>query len=100
MRSPLVVAAIQFRGNCACLNRRGPSESRERWDPGASLSYFPALRRAAFRNILIVFVSCAVLVMASPAQTFTTLVNFDGTNGAIPLASGSLIHALAEVAHH
>jgi uncharacterized repeat protein (TIGR03803 family) len=34
-----------------------------------------------------------VLVMASPAQTFTTLVNFDGTNGAIPLASGSLIQA-------
>ena len=32
----------------------------------------------------IVFVFCAATAIASPAQTFTTLVNFDGPNGAYP----------------
>lgn len=32
----------------------------------------------------IVVVFCAAAVIAAPAQTFTTLVNFDGSNGAAP----------------
>src|SRR5580700_6157164 len=31
-----------------------------------------------------VFVLCAATAIATPAQTFTTLVNFDGTNGGAP----------------
>jgi len=34
--------------------------------------------------VCIVFVVCAATVIASPAQTFATLVNFDGTNGNWP----------------
>lgn len=40
-----------------------------------------------------VFVLCLATVIGSPAQTFTTLVNFDGSNGANPFY-GSLIQGL------
>jgi len=33
-----------------------------------------------------VFVLCATAAIALPAQTFTTLFSFDGTDGAIPQA--------------
>jgi uncharacterized repeat protein (TIGR03803 family) len=33
-----------------------------------------------------VFALCATMVIALPAQTFTTLLSFDGTNGATPKA--------------
>ena len=33
-----------------------------------------------------VFAFCAIAVLASPAQTVTTLVNFGGTNGSLPYA--------------
>src|SRR5271165_1468196 len=36
------------------------------------------------KMVCIVFVVCAATVIASPAQTFATLVNFDGTNGNWP----------------
>jgi uncharacterized repeat protein (TIGR03803 family) len=35
-----------------------------------------------------VFVFCVVATIAAPAQTFTNLFNFDGSNGAIPLWTG------------
>jgi uncharacterized repeat protein (TIGR03803 family) len=37
--------------------------------------------------VCIVLVFCAATAIAAPAPTFTTLVNFDGTNGAFPLTS-------------
>jgi uncharacterized repeat protein (TIGR03803 family) len=37
-----------------------------------------------------VFLLCAMTASVAPAQTFTTLVNFDGTNGANPL-DGALV---------
>jgi hypothetical protein len=37
-------------------------------------------------TISLVSVFCAVEVIASPAQTFTNLVNFDGANGYVPNA--------------
>ncbi len=37
-------------------------------------------------TISLVCVFCAVEVIASPAQTFTNLVNFDGANGYVPNA--------------
>lgn len=39
-----------------------------------------------FTRTCIVFMSCAATTILSPAQTFTTLVNFAGTNGAVPVA--------------
>ena len=38
----------------------------------------------ALRSICVVFLFCALMATASPAQTFKTLVNFDGSNGARP----------------
>src|SRR5580698_4069388 len=38
----------------------------------------------ALRSICVVFLFCALMATASPAQTFEILVNFDGTNGARP----------------
>lgn len=37
-----------------------------------------------------VFLLCAATMIAAPAQTFTTLVNFNGTNGAFPQPEGLL----------
>jgi uncharacterized repeat protein (TIGR03803 family) len=37
--------------------------------------------------VCIVLVFCAATAIAAPAPTFTTLVNFDGTNGGYPYAS-------------
>jgi uncharacterized repeat protein (TIGR03803 family) len=39
------------------------------------------------RTVGIVFAFCLAAAITSPAQTFTTLVNFDGTNGSVPEAS-------------
>jgi uncharacterized repeat protein (TIGR03803 family) len=39
------------------------------------------------RMVSLVFVFCAATVIASPAPTVTTLVNFDGANGAEPYKS-------------
>jgi uncharacterized repeat protein (TIGR03803 family) len=41
-------------------------------------------KRSFSKMACIVFVFCAATVIASPAQSFHTLVNFDGTNGASP----------------
>jgi uncharacterized repeat protein (TIGR03803 family) len=45
-----------------------------------------------WRTICLVCVFCAVAAIGSPAQTFTTLVSFNGTDGQSPL--GSLIQGL------
>lgn len=42
-------------------------------------------RRSLAKMVCIIFVFWAAAVVASPAQTFTTLVNFDFTNGEFPL---------------
>ena len=39
------------------------------------------------KTVCIVFVFCAATVIASSAQTFNTLVNFDETDGAGPQSS-------------
>ena len=39
------------------------------------------------KMICAVFVFCAATAIASPAQTLSTLTNFDGTNGSFPLAT-------------
>jgi hypothetical protein len=44
-------------------------------------------KRAGWRSACEVFLLCAATAMASPAQTFKTLVAFDGTNGSLPPAS-------------
>ena len=44
-------------------------------------------RFSASKTACMVFVFCAATAIASPAQTFTTLVNFNGANGASPYAS-------------
>jgi hypothetical protein len=36
------------------------------------------------KSAYVIFVICAMTVISSPAQTFKTLVNFNGTNGADP----------------
>jgi uncharacterized repeat protein (TIGR03803 family) len=41
-------------------------------------------------NACVVFLLCVVTAIASPGQTFTTLVNFKGTNGAAPQPEGLL----------
>jgi uncharacterized repeat protein (TIGR03803 family) len=42
-------------------------------------------KHGAWRTVRAVFLLCAAIAIASPAQTFKTLVIFDGTNGADPL---------------
>jgi uncharacterized repeat protein (TIGR03803 family) len=42
------------------------------------------INRSAWGRVCIVILSCAATVAVSPAQTFTTLLSFDGTNGANP----------------
>ncbi len=48
---------------------------------------------SGLRTLFALFVLCAMTAITSQAQTFTTLVNFDGRNGAspwyMPLAQGS-----------
>ncbi len=39
---------------------------------------------SAWKMTGVVFVLCAATTVAAHAQTFTTLVNFDGTNGGAP----------------
>jgi hypothetical protein len=39
----------------------------------------------AWKLIAIVFAFCAASAIASPTQSLTTLVDFNGTNGAIPI---------------
>ena len=39
------------------------------------------------KRVCLTFVFCVATAIASPAQTFTILVNFDGPNGANPYAS-------------
>jgi uncharacterized repeat protein (TIGR03803 family) len=52
----------------------------------------PATRKLSLaKMICIVFACCAAMTIASPAQTLTTLVNFAGTNGGVPL--GAVIQA-------
>jgi uncharacterized repeat protein (TIGR03803 family) len=41
---------------------------------------------SSWKTIFCVCVFCAVAAIASPAQTFTTLANFDGTDGVNPYA--------------
>src|SRR3974390_650174 len=50
------------------------------------------MNRLGFRKIAcIIAVFCAATVVASPAQTFTRLTEFDATDGAHPLY-GALLH--------
>ena len=44
-------------------------------------------KRSLSKKVCIVFLFCAAVVTLSSAQTFTTLANFNGTNGAWPSAS-------------
>ncbi|HLW85762.1 MAG TPA: choice-of-anchor tandem repeat GloVer-containing protein, partial [Candidatus Sulfotelmatobacter sp.] len=44
-------------------------------------------RLTAWETACIVFLSCAAMTTAAPAQTFTTLADFDGANGASPGSS-------------
>ena len=44
-------------------------------------------KSSAWKMVCIVFMFCAAAVIASPAQTLTTLVNFAGANGANPQSS-------------
>jgi|SRR5579863_5638193 len=41
---------------------------------------------SVWNNVCAVFLLCAAMAIALPAQTFTTLVDFDNTNGANPFA--------------
>ena len=45
------------------------------------------LKFGSRKTILVLCVFCGAAAMSSPAQTFTTLVNFDETNGAYPAAA-------------
>ncbi len=47
---------------------------------------------SGWKTACAVFVLCAATAIASPAQTFRTLANFNGSNGSGP--SGSLVHGL------
>jgi hypothetical protein len=42
--------------------------------------------RIAWGRVCTVILSCAATVAVSPAQTFTTLLSFDGTDGARPVS--------------
>jgi uncharacterized repeat protein (TIGR03803 family) len=42
------------------------------------------IRHNCWKTMSAIFVLCAAMAIAAPAQTFTTLVSFDGTNGANP----------------
>src|ERR1019366_8681017 len=55
--------------------------------PGLSLKGGGMKKSSAWKMACIVCMFCAAAVIASPAQTFTTLVNFAGANGAHPQAS-------------
>jgi uncharacterized repeat protein (TIGR03803 family) len=44
-------------------------------------------KSSPWKMVCIVFVYCAATAITSPAQTFTTLVSFEGTNGANPASS-------------
>jgi uncharacterized repeat protein (TIGR03803 family) len=46
-----------------------------------------------WKTVLFLWVFCAASEIASPAQTFTTVVNFAGTDGANP-ATGSLVQGV------
>lgn len=41
-------------------------------------------RKSIFAKLLFILAGCAALAIASPAQTLTTLVNFDGAHGSSP----------------
>ena len=41
-------------------------------------------KSTSFKKVCIVFAFCIATTVTSPAQTFTTLVSFDGTNGDYP----------------
>jgi uncharacterized repeat protein (TIGR03803 family) len=43
-------------------------------------------KRLSWKRICAAFVLCAATAIAAPAQTFTTLLNFDATNGSGPVA--------------
>jgi uncharacterized repeat protein (TIGR03803 family) len=45
------------------------------------------MQRSGFTKIAIAAVFCVAAVVPSPAQTFTTLVNFDGSNGSVTFNS-------------
>jgi uncharacterized repeat protein (TIGR03803 family) len=47
---------------------------------------FSVTKFGGWKNVSAVFLLCAATTIASPAQTFNTLVNFDSTNGANPFA--------------
>jgi hypothetical protein len=49
---------------------------------------------SGWKRVYALFLLCAVTSIASPAQTFTTLLSFDGSNGSNPQPSGSLVRGL------
>jgi len=52
------------------------------------------VRRNWLRGFPPVFALCAATAIMAPAQTFTSLFSFDGTNGQWPIYSGSLVQGL------
>jgi uncharacterized repeat protein (TIGR03803 family) len=51
-------------------------------------------RLSGWKRVYALFMLCAVTAIASPAQTFTTLLSFDGSNGSNPQPYGSLVQGL------
>src|ERR1700678_3801538 len=51
-------------------------------------------RRNRLRGLPAFFALCAATAMMAPAQTFSSLFSFDGTNGQWPIYSGALVQGL------
>jgi uncharacterized repeat protein (TIGR03803 family) len=51
-------------------------------------------RLSGWKRVYALSMLCAVTAIASPAQTFTTLLSFDGGNGSNPQPYGSLVQGL------
>jgi uncharacterized repeat protein (TIGR03803 family) len=49
---------------------------------------------SGWKRVYALFMLCAITAIASRAQTFTTLLSFDGSNGSNPQPYGSLVQGL------
>src|SRR3979411_2205658 len=67
--------------------RRSESLSMFRVSSGRRLARRIVSGHREWRGFCGVVLFCVVTVVASPAQTFTTLATFNGTDGSLPLAS-------------
>jgi uncharacterized repeat protein (TIGR03803 family) len=52
--------------------------------PERSLRWRRVVKLGGWRSVCVVFLLCAATAVASSAQTFTSLVSFDGSNGSQP----------------